>query len=152
MADNKPTPNNENEISSGIDVQKAAIYMYGISAPLGYHGYTIAEQRRNIRDYCKALNFDIAAEFCDEKRLGRNSLKAMRLYAQRGGCNVIIVDTVCRLGRDLEVANRHIEEFIALGVGVISVKQGALGVKRDRDALITKIKQLYADHWNSAKR
>ena len=136
MADNKPTPNNENEISSGIDVQKAAIYMYGISAPLGYHGYTIAEQRRNIRDYCKALNFDIAAEFC----------------AQRGGCNVIIVDTVCRLGRDLEVANRHIEEFIALGVGVISVKQGALGVKRDRDALITKIKQLYADHWNSAKR
>ena len=52
----------------------------------------------------------------------------------------------------MEVANRHIEAFIALGVGVISVKEGALGTKRDRDALISEIKQLYADYWHAAKR
>ena len=101
---------------------------------------SIDDQLRNITNYCDRMGWPAPVLFQDAATSGallqRAGLDAMQHAAQHHQFNVLLVDDLSRLGRDMAETPRIVKQLKFMGIRVIGVSDG---VDTDREGYKAQI-------------
>lgn len=123
-----------------MEHNKAWIYCR-IDAPEDTHG-ALKNQRKQLMDYAEQMGFEVTGcseDMAGELSFNRPGLRRFTEAAERGEVDILIIQNLSRIGRDVFEAMEYLNQLEQMAVRVYSPLEGRL--KFTMQGVLREVKQ-----------